>query len=136
MTIYVNGEPYVPTWKYNDLVSDSQIPPVVGTWYTILETGNCFLVYFIGKLNSSDASSHLEVRITIDDVVYTVNNLISDMTNYFYYIGLDSEALNDQTTPIMAGYFFPIYAQSLKIEYRTSDVDVRAIYAYLRYYSI
>ena len=136
MTIYVNGEPYVPTWKYTELVSDSQIPPTVGTWYTVLDVGNCFLVYFIGKLNCSDASSHLEVKITIDDVEYTLNKLQSDVTNYFYSLGLDSDVLTAGTTEVMAGYFFPIYAQSLKIEYRTSDADVSAIYAYLRYYSI
>ena len=137
-SIYRDGVPYVPTWKYNELVSDHQAPPVIDQWYTVLEVSDAMLVSVVVDQISSDGSmAVIQVEITLDDVVLSVSGNQASGDGYYVYTSLvNEELLKSATNVLPVGYFIPLYARSVKVRYRTTSTDVTDIRMWLRYWSL
>ena len=136
--IYRDGVPYIPTWKYNELVADHQAPPVIDQWYTVLEASDAMVVSIVVDQLSSDSSSAvIEIELTLDDVVLTAGGNQAHGDDYYVYTSLTNEALSKSAINILpVGYFIPIYARSVKIRYRTTSTDVTDIRMWVRYWSL
>lgn len=110
-------------WMYHIDAEDDQDPPVINTWYPILEDEDVRISYiWIRQVNDETNAKNLEVRLTLDGVVAVVAWAANDATDYYIMKGPDNAwDANAGIMQIMtsnADQSEPLFALSAKIEQR------------------
>jgi len=102
----------------------NQVDPVVGTFYTILDTTpNVRLYYILVRHNETDVSKSLTARLTIDGrILERTWSMTHAPERYLYmYTYTDGrEELIDTSDRTLVGYQTPLEGRSVKVELKTN----------------
>ena len=111
-------------YLHHDTVEQSLVPPVLNQWYTILDAYDVRLLQVrVQQTNTEAAAKDLEVRWTIDGVVYFCTFTPASGTNVHVYRTIAPSAggtngLWNSATGYLAHYYTDLRGQHVKIEFR------------------
>ena len=126
-------------WKFKALATIDQAPPVVNTWYPILDTTSKVRLYSMGvkQVNDEAAEQIIQMRLVIDGITTSANGIATANNSMrYFYVNPVNENLTVQgaTTFFNAGYYVATHGKSLKVEARVLGVGTtQHLYGYVRY---